>query len=156
MEFIGEYHRDKVLSLPKKQRKQMDLPPFRDDVKIVNELFGWVLQRGKEKIECRSEDEARYIYALWSFNWTDFWVPKDDKYLAEILPRLLALKKGHDEIIEKKCNLYFRKSIREELRRRIYLTVTLRDDNYDYNQDYGEDVKSKNEDLKKEEIEKEE
>ena len=31
MEFVGEYHRDKVLSLPKNQRKQMDLPSWRDD-----------------------------------------------------------------------------------------------------------------------------
>lgn len=128
MELLGEYHRDKVLSLPKKKRRQMDLPTWRDDVKIVNELFGWVLQRGKEKIECRSEDEARYIYALWSFEWTDFWVPKDDNYLAEILPRLLVLKEGHDEVVEEKTWFYSRRSIREELRRQIYLAVTLRDE----------------------------
>lgn len=128
MELIGEYHRDKVLALPKNQRKQMDLPNWRDDVEIVNELFGWVLKCGKEKIECRSEDEARYICVLWSFNWNDFWVPTNNKYLAEILPRLLVLKKGHDEVVEEKTFFYSNAKIREELKRQIYLAATLRDE----------------------------
>jgi hypothetical protein len=131
MELIGEYHRDKVLALPDAQRKQMNLPTWRDDVKVVNEIFGWVLQRGKEKIECRSEDEARYIYALWCFEWTDFWVPTDDKYLAEILPRLLVLKEGHDEVVEEKTSFYSNRKIRDELRRQIYLGATLRDEDED-------------------------
>ncbi len=149
MEFVGEYHRDKVLVLPKQQRKQMDLPYFRENTKIANELFGWVIKCGKERIPCRSEEEARYIYALWSFDWLDFWVPTDDKYLAEILPRLLVLKEGHDEVVEEKTSLYSRRQVREELRRQIYLTVTLRDE------DENEDVKSEKEDLEEEEIEKE-
>ena len=135
MELIGIYHRDKILVLPENQRKQVDLPTWRDDVKIVNEIFGWVLQCAKKKIECRSEDEARYIYALWSYEWTDFWIPLDDKYLAEILPRLLVLKEGHDEVIEEKTSLYSRKSIRDELRRQIYLAATLRDDEDDRDED---------------------
>jgi len=106
----------------------MDLPYFRDDVEIVNELFGWVLKCGKERIECRSEDEARYIYALWSFNWNDFWIPADDKYLKEILPRLLVLKEGHDEVIEERINLYSNRKVREELKRVIYLAATLREE----------------------------
>lgn len=129
MELIGEYHRDKVLSLPKNQRKQVDLPPWRK-AKVVHEIFGWVLIQGKERIECRSEDEARYIWGLWSFEWTDFWVPTDDKYLSEILPRLLDLKEGHDEVILEKTSLYSSKKIREELRRRIYLAATLRDEEF--------------------------
>ncbi len=125
MELIGEYHRDKVLCLPEDQRKQMDLPAWRK-AEVVNEIFGWVLVQGKDRIECRSEDEARYIWALWSFEWTDFWIPTDDKYLAEILPRLLVLKEGHDEEIEARVNLYSSKYHRV-LRRRVYLAATLRD-----------------------------
>jgi len=141
MELLGEYHRDKVLVLPKNKRKQMDLPCFRDDVEIVNELFGWVLKCRKEKIECRSEDEARYIYALWSFEWPDFWVPTDDKYLAEILPRLLVLKEVHDEVVEKKTFFYSNRKIREELKRQIYLGATLRD------KEEEEEVESEKEDF---------
>ncbi len=125
MELIGEYHRDKVLCLPKNQRKQMDLPTWRNAV-VVNELFGWVVRQGKEMIECRSEAEARYIWALWSYDWTDFWVPTDDKYLEEILPRLLVLKKGHDEFIQERIQLYSNRRFRQELKRRIYLSATLR------------------------------
>ena len=142
MEFIGEYHRDKVLTLPENQRKQMDLPTWRNDVEVVNELFGWVLKRGKEKIECRSEEEAQYIYALWSFDWNDFWVPTDDKYLSEILPRLLKLKKGHDEVLEEKGSLYSRKSIRDEFRRRFHLMTTLRDEEEDVEGDDDDNVLS--------------
>lgn len=138
MELIGEYHRDKVLVLPANQRKQMDLPTWRDDVKIVNEIFGWVLHRGKDTIECRSEDEARYIYALWSFEWTDFWIPIDDKYLAEILPRLLVLKEGHDEVIEEKTFFYSNRKIREELKRQIILGATLRDGDEEIGEDNAE------------------
>ena len=141
MELLGEYHRDKVLVLPENQRKQMDLPTWRDDVKIVHEIFGWILQRGKETIECRSEDEARYIWALWSFNWNDFWVPTDDKYLAEILPRLLVLKEGHDEVVEEKTYFYSNRKIREEIKRQIYLGATLRDE------DEGEEVEGETEDI---------
>jgi len=128
MELIGEYYRDKVLCLPESKRRQMDLPYFRDDVEIVNELFGWVLKCGKERIECRSEDEARYIYSLWSFNWNNFWIPTDDKYLKEILPRLVILKEGHDEVIEERVSLYSNRKVREELRRVIYLAATLREE----------------------------
>ena len=140
MELIGEYHRDKVLILPENQRKQMDLPSWRDNVEIINEIFGWVLKCGKERIECRSENEARYIWALWSFNWNDFWVPTNDKYLAEILPRLLVLKEGHDEVVEEKTCFYSNRKIREELKRQIYLGATLRDEIN------GEEVESENED----------
>ncbi|MBI4649285.1 MAG: hypothetical protein HY738_22480 [Bacteroidia bacterium] len=126
MELLGEYHRDKVLVLPKNQRKQVDLPTWQDDIKIIHELFGWVLQGHKIRIVCRSENEAQYIYSLWSFEWTDFWVPKNDKYLAEILPRLLVLKKGHDELVEKKTFFYTNRKIREAVKRQIYLGATLR------------------------------
>ena len=68
MELIGEYHRDKVLVLPVTHRKQIELPTWNDDVQIVNELFCWIIRRGKVRIECRSEEEARYIMVLWSFD----------------------------------------------------------------------------------------
>jgi len=127
MELIGEYHRDKVLCLPKNKRRQMDLPNFREGAKVVNEIFGWVIYCGKERIECSSEEEAKYIFSLWSFNWNDFWIPTDAQYLAEILPRLLVLKEGHDEAIEERVQLYSRK-YHNELRRRIYLHSTLRNE----------------------------
>jgi len=126
MELIGEYHRDKVLVLPVTHRKQIELPTWNDDVQIVNELFGLIIRRGKVRIECRSEEEARYIMVLWSFDWTDFWIPTDDKYLAEILPRLLVLKEVHDEVIFEKISQFSGRKIREELKRKIYLAATLR------------------------------
>ncbi|HLG35979.1 MAG TPA: hypothetical protein VI757_13950 [Bacteroidia bacterium] len=135
MEIIGKYYERTVLSLPENKRRQMDLPSWRDDVKVLNEIFGWVLKCGKEKIECRSEDEARYLYALWSFNWNDFWVPADDKYLTEILPRLLKLKEGHDEVIEERTSIYSNRKIGEELRRRTYLALTLREEEDNEEQD---------------------
>ncbi len=46
----------------------MDLPNFQNDAEIVNEIFGWIIKCRKERIECRSKDEAQYIYILWSFN----------------------------------------------------------------------------------------
>ena len=63
---------------------------------------------------------------LWSFDWTYFWIPTDDKYLAEILPRLLVLKEVHDEVIFEKISQFSGRKIREELKRKIYLAATLR------------------------------
>ncbi len=127
MQLIGSYYKEKVQSLPENQRRQLDLPNWKPDTKIVNELFGYTIYCGKERISCRSENEARYIYSLWSYEWTDFWVPTDDKYLEEILPKLLSLKKGHDEIIHQKTHFYTNTRIKNELRRRIYLAATLRE-----------------------------
>lgn len=143
MLLIGEYHRDFVLSLNEDQRKQMDLPNFREDAKIENEIFGWFILCGKERIECRSEDEARYIYAFWSYHWNDFWVPTNDKYLSKILPRLLNLKKKHDEIINLRCSLYSSRKASAEIRRRIYLGVTLR--TKEIEQEEEEEVEDDNE-----------
>lgn len=150
MELIGEYHRDKVLCLPENQRKQMELPPWKN-AEVVNEIFGSVLRQGKEIIECRSAHEARFIWALWSFEWTDFWVPTDDKYLAEILPRLLVLKELHDEVINARCSLYSNRKVSEELRRRIYLAATLRDEVFIGEEEIAEEEIT-NDDFENEEV----
>jgi hypothetical protein len=141
MELIGEYYRDKVLCLPEDRRKLVELPAWRDSVEILNELFGWVLKCGKNKIQCRSEEEAHFIWVYWSFFMTEIWIPTDDKYLSEILPRLLVLKQGHDEVVEEKVSVYSNHKVREELKRQIYLCATLRND------DVSDEVESAKEDF---------
>ncbi len=141
MELIGEYYRDKVLCLPEDRRKLVELPAWRDSVEILNELFGWVLKCGKNKIQCRSEEEAHFIWVYWSFYMTEIWIPTDDKYLSEILPRLLVLKQGHDEVVEEKVRVYSNHKVREELKRQIYLCATL------LNDDVSDEVESAKEDF---------
>jgi hypothetical protein len=131
MELIGEYYRDKVLCLPEDRRKLVELPAWRDNIEIVSDLFGWVLKYGKVKIQCRSEEEARFLWVYWSFYMTEIWIPSDDKYLTEILPRLLVLKEGHDEVVEEKISVYSNRRVREELKRQIFLGATLRDEDED-------------------------
>lgn len=144
MELVGEYYRDKVMGLPENKRKLVELPAWRDNVEVVSELFGWILKCGKYKIQCRSEEEARFLWVYWSFYMTEIWVPTDDKYLSEILPRLLVLKEGHDEVVEEKVSVFSNRKVREELKRQIYLGATLRDE------DDNEEIESTEESVEEE------
>lgn len=125
MELIGEYYRDKVLSLPEKERKMIELPFYRPDVEIISDLFGTYLKRGKEKIATRCREEAQYIYDLWKFDLDNLWIPKDLNYLKEILPRLEVIREVHDEEIEDELSFVLSRKNRELGRSFVYKVVTL-------------------------------
>ena len=118
MKTFGEFYRGDVL--PKKPLVKKVLPPQTDDVKVVKDLFGWKLYSGKQSIDCRSEEEARFLKIFLEVGFEEVKVPKDDKTLAELLRELEEMKEVADEIIEEHAEGLLSRRIKEELRHRVW------------------------------------
>jgi hypothetical protein len=124
MKRIGEFYREKVLSLPKKSLIKKILPNNFGDVKIEKDLFGWRLYSGKNFIQCRSEEEARYLKVFLDAGLREVYVPKDNEYLKSILPELEKLKAKTDEIINFYIDGILDRKIRERVKREVYIEIT--------------------------------
>jgi hypothetical protein len=124
MKRIGEFYREKVLSLPKKSLIKKILPDNFGDVKIEKDLFGWRLYSGKNFIQCRSEEEARYLKVFLDAGLREVYVPKDNEYLKSILPELEKLKAKTDEIINFYIDGILDHKIREKVKREVYIEIT--------------------------------
>ena len=117
MKTLGEFYKEKVLS--HKNLITRKLPENSDTIKIGRDLFGWKLYSGKNFIECRSEDEARYLKVFLEAGLEKVRVPKDDEYLKTILTELETLKLKIDGIInsylESILDIKIRKRLKEEV-----------------------------------------
>jgi len=123
MELISEYYRDKVLILDKKERILKELPTGSGEIRIERDLFFWKLISGKTYIECRSEEEAKYLEVFLRAGRNEVFVPADESYLSKILPRLLYLKRRHDEIIEESVDGLLYPRLQERARQRIWFKI---------------------------------
>jgi len=118
MKTFGEFYRGDVLT--KKPLVKRTLPPQSDDIKVVKDLFGWKLYSGKQFIDCRSEEEARFLKIFLEVGFEEVKVPKDDKILAQLLPELEEMKQVADEIIEEDAAGLLNRRLKEELRHRVW------------------------------------
>lgn len=124
MRTIGQYYKETVLCLPKKERKKVELPSHWDDVRIEEDLFGWKLWSGNEFIECSSEEEAKYLKVFFDSDVYEFDVPKDNEYLKKILPQLLKNKAAIDEIIDDFSYGILDRQIKAKLRHMVFVDIT--------------------------------
>ncbi len=131
MKKLGEFYREKVLSLPKKSLRKRETPyTFPENMKIEKELFGWKIyytefRRKKLKfLECRSEEEARYLKVFFDSGMREVYVPKDDEYLKSILPELEDLKKRTDEILNEYLEAVLNRGIKERVRYEVFMELT--------------------------------
>jgi hypothetical protein len=124
MKRIGAYYREEVLSLPQEMLIEVELPRSSGEFKIIKDLFGWKLYSGDNFVECRSEEEARYLLVFWDAGMRNVMVPKEEEYLKKILPELERLKKRTDEIIEKHLRALRNPRLREQVRREVYMEIT--------------------------------
>ncbi|OGV96855.1 hypothetical protein A2W24_01690 [Microgenomates group bacterium RBG_16_45_19] len=122
MKTIGEFYREEVL--PHKPLAKKQLPPQSDNIQIVKDLFGWKLYSGKAYLDCRSEDEARFLKVFLEAGIQEVKVPKEDKILNKIVPKLVELKKDIDEIIEEESEGLLNRRLKEELRHRVWQELT--------------------------------
>lgn len=118
MKTFGEFYRGDVLI--KKPLVKRVLPPQSDDIKVVKDLFGWKLYSGKQSIDCRSDEEARFLKIFLEVGFEEVKVPKDDKILAQLLSELEEMKKTADEIIEEEAEGLLSRRLKEELRHRVW------------------------------------
>jgi hypothetical protein len=124
MKTIGEFYREKVLSLPKKSLSKIELPDNYGEIKIEKDLFGWKLYSGKNYIECRSKEEARYLRVFLDSGMKRICVPKDDEYLRTILPELERLKMKIDEILNSYLETILNRRIRQRVRHEVFIELT--------------------------------
>ena len=124
MKRLGEFYREKVLTLTNKSLIKRMLPNNSGEIKIERDLFGWKLYSGGDFVECRSEEEARYLKVFLDAGLREICVPKDDEYLQNILPELERLKTRIDEIINSYLESILDRRIREKVRHEVYMDIT--------------------------------
>lgn len=99
-------------------------------MKIERDLFGWKIwynrfgRKSRQYLECRSEEEARYLKVLLDVGMREIFVPKDNEYLKSILPELERLKKRTDEILNDSLEFVLDRKIREQVRHAVYMEIT--------------------------------
>lgn len=121
MKTIGEFYKEKVLSIADK--RMVNLPSGNGDIRIVNEVFGWVLYNGKSSLECSTEEEARYLKVFLECGLNEVYVPNEHDYLNEILPELESIKRRIDEIIDERLETILNPKIRHLIRRDVYKEI---------------------------------
>ena len=123
MPTLGAFYREKILS--QKDLIDRELPANSGKIEIKQDLFGCKLFYGKKDIlECRSEDEARYLKVWMESGVREISVPADEEYLKTIVPELEALKKKIDQVIHDYTFGILNRKIREQIRRQVYQEIT--------------------------------
>ena len=135
MQTPGEFYKEKVLSLPKDQRFQVEKPHRLDDPQIEGDLFGYKLRSGRRGLECRSEEEAKYLKIYFALGLMEVWVPKDVAYIKEIIPKLELIKTRLDEKLDKYGSGILSRRIREQLKWMVYSKVMVEAYQYDDEED---------------------
>ena len=130
MKTAGEYYREKVLSLPKKQLRKVELEYSPENLRVEKDLFGWKLfytrlgRKTEYFLECRSGEEARYVKIFCELGLLEIRVPKDEEYLKNILPELERIKSTLDEILNSYMETIVSRKIRERLKSEVYMEIT--------------------------------
>lgn len=131
MKTIGEFYREKILSLSENLLTMREIPySFPENVEIKKELFGWKIfytrpgRKSLEIIECRSKEEARYLGILIDSGMTEISVPKDDEYIKSILPEMERIKAKIDEILNSYLETLLDRKIREQLKYAVFMEIT--------------------------------
>lgn len=124
MKRIGQYYKETVLTLQKKELKKVEFPTRMGKVEISSNLFAWTVSSRKNSIDCSSEAEARFLKVFWDAGLTEIMVPKNEEYLLKILPELERLKAKTDEILESYLTSIFYRQAREQLRHAVFMEIT--------------------------------
>ncbi|MEW5945604.1 MAG: hypothetical protein AB1742_05345 [bacterium] len=123
MMLIGEFYKEKILSLPKKALMEMELPYGSEPSRVEQDLFGWNLRVGKELIECRSEEEARFLKVFQDIGYRDVMIPKSLDYIKELISELEDLRAGMDEVIDYYVECLISLKKRERVRQMVYSRI---------------------------------
>ena len=123
MPTLGDFYKEKILS--QKSLVNRNLPSNSGNLEIKKDLFGVKLCFGKKNfIECRSEEEARYLKVWMESGVREISIPADEAYLKIIVPELEELKKKIDQVIHDYTFGILNRRMRQEIRRRVYQEIT--------------------------------
>ena len=126
MKLLGEYYREKVLSLKPKALKEVSLPrrnEFDSEVKIEPVLFGWRLHTDKGFIEVPTEEEARYCKVFAEIGAREIMVPKDLNYFKSFLPELEELKQKADRILNEELENWLSRKHHRQIFQQVWSKV---------------------------------
>jgi hypothetical protein len=121
MKTLGEFYREKILS--REDLITRELPGNSGEIKIERDLFGWKLYSGKNFIECRSEEYARYLKVFIDAGMTKICVPRDDEYLKIILPELEQLKTRVDGVINSYLEAIMDNKTKAKLKHSVFMEI---------------------------------
>jgi len=99
---LGAFFKSEIVQ--QKPLTNKTIPRFTGDVRIVQELFDWYLYLGNKKLKCSSELEARYLKVWAEAGLEQVKIPKDEKALKTIVPKLEKLKANIDKIVQSYLN----------------------------------------------------
>jgi hypothetical protein len=120
MRTLGEFYKEKVLG--RSDLADREFPDYRGEGTVSRDLFGWKLysDKGKNFIECRSEEEARFLKIFFDSGMDIVAVPGDNNYLKTIVPELERLKKSIDEIISLYVDGVLNRKLKTRVKRQVY------------------------------------
>jgi hypothetical protein len=124
MRTLGQFYREEILSLPAEDLVLVQLPLNGGDVRVEQGLFGWTLRADKNFLDCRSEEEARYLKVFLDSGMREVYIPKDDETLREILPRLERIKGKIDQILQTYLIGVLDRKVRERVRYEVLAEIT--------------------------------
>jgi len=102
---------------------------YLENMEIVRDLFGVKIyytklgRKSRAFLECRSEEEARFIKVFNDAGMTEIYVPKDNEYLKNILPELEKLKEKTDEIINSYLETILNRNLKARLRHEVFMEI---------------------------------
>jgi len=121
MRTLGEFYKEKTTG--RDDLVIREFPDYNGECEVVKDLFGVKLYSGKNFIECRSEEEARYLKIFFDAGMDNVAVPGDDDYLKIILPELENLKNKMDEIISLYVDGVLNRKLKERVKREVYIEL---------------------------------
>lgn len=98
---FGEFYRQKVLT--QKSLVERTMPRYKGEMRIGRDLFGWKVYSGETEkyyVNCRSEEEARFVRIFFEIGKYSVKVPRNNEYLKKILVQLEEMKAKADETID--------------------------------------------------------
>ena len=81
----------------------------------MQELFDWYLYLGSKKVKCGSELEARYLKVWAEAGIEQVKIPKDEKALKIIVPKLEKLKLSLDKVVQSHLNSILDRKTRTQI-----------------------------------------
>ncbi len=120
-ETLGKFYREKILSTSPLSEKA--LPKLSGEVKIEQDLLGWKVYSGRRHVECRSEEEARYLKVFLEAGLDKVKILQDESYLNGIISDLEEIKSRIDEVIDSYLESIVNTKTKERLKHQLWSEI---------------------------------
>lgn len=116
---LGKLYREKVKKI-KMSLRTVHLPAKTDKIRIDSEIFGFRLISGRKHVDCKTEDEAKYLRIFLEADMEKVKIPKQELHLKQILPELQKIKQKIDKVIESDISTIINVKLRKKLEHLIW------------------------------------